>query len=75
MSTSLASRRQRLHDLIDRLPDDDLVWLTVELRRHATDPAVDPLFAPFTEDEQRLIAEGLADVEAGDLIPDDRLDI
>ncbi len=67
--------RDALHRLIDELPDDQLERLLERIE----DPVLRAIeFAPIddepeTPEEAAAVREGLADIEAGRLIPDSQL--
>ncbi len=73
--------RDRLHRLIEELPEQDLPTVEQLLtERHLDDDAFRRMLAeapqddePLTADDIAAIEEGLRDVEAGRLIPNDEL--
>ncbi len=75
--------KERLHQLVDELPEGRATQAAERalshLRQMAEDPVLHTLMnaplddEPDTEDDRAAIAEGLADLEVGDVVSDDEL--
>lgn len=75
--------KERLHQLVDELPEGRATLAAEKALIHLTQIAEDPVLralmnAPFddeveTEEEQIAVAEGLADLERGDVVSDEEL--
>jgi predicted transcriptional regulator len=77
----MLTTRERLHELIDELPDAELnraARLLDELRA-GTDPALRAFLEapyddePLTEEDRQAIEEGMIDVRAGRLVSDEEM--
>jgi hypothetical protein len=77
------TNRNRLHQLIDQLPEGHTTLAAERSLIHLLDFADDPVLKalmnapiddePLTDEERAAVAEGLADLESGDVISDDDL--
>ena len=75
--------KERLHQLVDELPEGQATQAAERALSHLTQMAEDPVVQalmnaplddePETQDDLTAIAEGLADLEVGDVISDEEL--
>lgn len=71
--------RERLHILVDTVPDDDLETVQHLLEEHGTDPLLLALAnapeddEPLTPEEEAAIREGLDALASGDVVSDQQL--
>ena len=74
--------RERIHQLVDELPEVELnvVELLLAGRRATTDPVLQALAnapaddEPLTDDEAAAVKEGFDDIARGDVVSDTELD-
>ena len=71
-----ANPKQELHDLVDRLSDEDLAealayvrWLTSDAASHDPLAAVPIDDEPETEEERAAVGRALEQLQTGDVIP------
>jgi hypothetical protein len=77
----MTTTRQRIHQLIDTLPGDELATIELLLsERHVTNnPFLHALAQaseddePLTQEEQKAIQEGLDAIAGADVVPNDDL--
>lgn len=75
--------KERLHQLVEELPEGRATLAAERALTHLRDLAEDPVLQtlmsaplddePITDDEMAAIEEGLADLERGDVVTDEEL--
>ncbi len=79
MTTDVATEKQQLHELIDRLPEEQLRSARQFLSFLCADPVLLSLLnappddEPYTEEQQRRDAEEIASIERGEGIPHEEI--
>ena len=79
MTTEVSTEKQQLHDLIDRLPAEQLRSARQYLSFLCADPVLLSLLnappddEPYTEEQQRRDAEAIASIERGEGIPHEEI--
>ncbi len=79
MTTDVATEKQQLHELIDRLPEEQLRSARQFLSFLCADPVLLSLLnappddEPYTEEQQRRDAEAIASIERGEGIPHEEI--